>query len=174
MKMKPTYLYIKEHSITGLKYFGKTTRVNPYEYLGSGTYWTRHIKKHGKEYIKTVWVSEIFTDKNKLIEFATFMSEELDIVKSKKWANLVIENGIDGGFKQMPFTEERRKKLSIAARNRKSMTEEQKKKISLNNGMKNLNVREKALKTKKLNAKTWHLSEETKKKISESAKNRKR
>jgi hypothetical protein len=40
--------------------------------------------------------------------------------------------------------------------------------------MKNRDVIEKALKTKKLNAKTWHFSEETKKKMSESAKNRKR
>ena len=28
----PTYLYIKEHSITGLKYFGKTTAKNPLKY----------------------------------------------------------------------------------------------------------------------------------------------
>jgi len=34
--MKPTYLYIKEHSKTGLKYFGKTTKSDPTVYDGSG------------------------------------------------------------------------------------------------------------------------------------------
>lgn len=91
-----TRLYIKQHEITGLKYFGKTTR-DPYEYLGSGTIWTKHIKKHGKQYVKTLWVSEPFDDDVLLEEFATFMSEELDIVNSKQWANLVPENGISGG-----------------------------------------------------------------------------
>ena len=42
----PTWLYIKEHNVTGLKYFGKTTR-DPLKYKGSGTHWTRHISKHG-------------------------------------------------------------------------------------------------------------------------------
>lgn len=43
---KPTYLYIKTHQITGLKYFGKTIN-NPYRYYGSGIYWLRHLKEHG-------------------------------------------------------------------------------------------------------------------------------
>jgi hypothetical protein len=30
---KPTWLYIKQHTVTGLKYFGKTTR-NPEKYKG--------------------------------------------------------------------------------------------------------------------------------------------
>ena len=36
--MKPTYLYIKQHSVTKLKYFGKTTKKDPVKYLGSGIY----------------------------------------------------------------------------------------------------------------------------------------
>jgi hypothetical protein len=51
-EITPTYLYIKQHSITGLKYFGKTTKSNPYKYNGSGKYWIRHINKNGKEHIK--------------------------------------------------------------------------------------------------------------------------
>lgn len=39
--IKPTYLYIKEHDITGLKYLGKTI-ADPYSYLGSGKYWKDH------------------------------------------------------------------------------------------------------------------------------------
>jgi hypothetical protein len=46
-KFIPTYLYIKTHNITGLKYFGKTTKVNPYAYTGSGEYWLNHLKIHG-------------------------------------------------------------------------------------------------------------------------------
>lgn len=93
-----TYLYIKEHSLTGLKYLGKTAN-DPYKYSGSGKHWMRHIKKHGKEHIKTLWVSEPFTNKDLLVEFATFMSQELNIVNSDKWANLIVENGLDGAPK---------------------------------------------------------------------------
>lgn len=95
--MLPTYLYIKEHSLTGMRYLGKTTKKDPYKYNGSGKYWIRHIKKYGKKYIKTLWVSEIWNNKDDLREFALLLSEELDIVNSDKWANLKPENGNDGG-----------------------------------------------------------------------------
>jgi len=93
---KPTQLYIKKHSITGLKYFGKTTK-NPYNYLGSGKLWLRHIKKHGKQYVETLWVSEIFYNKEQLIEFALNFSKENNLIESEEWANLKNENGLDGG-----------------------------------------------------------------------------
>lgn len=41
---KPTYLMIKQHEITGLKYLCKTTRKDPLKYNGSGRYWKPHIK----------------------------------------------------------------------------------------------------------------------------------
>jgi hypothetical protein len=91
----PTYLYIKQHSITGLKYFGKTTR-DPYKYPGSGKHWTRHIKKHGKEHIVTLWVSELYHDTS-IKEHAIHFSCENNIVESIEWANLILENGLDGG-----------------------------------------------------------------------------
>jgi hypothetical protein len=47
-KFYSTYLYIKTHNITGLKYFGKTTKKDPYSYIGSGEYWLSHLKIHGK------------------------------------------------------------------------------------------------------------------------------
>jgi hypothetical protein len=94
--MQPTYLYIKEHALTGLLYFGKTTKKNPYSYKGSGKYWARHIRKHGLKHVKTIWVSKIFTDQKLLSEFAIAFSELFDIVKSLKWANQKIENGVDG------------------------------------------------------------------------------
>jgi hypothetical protein len=43
------YLYVKQHKITKLKYFGKTTRSDPHRYMGSGAHWRAHLKKHGKD-----------------------------------------------------------------------------------------------------------------------------
>jgi hypothetical protein len=119
--MKPTYLYIKRHSITGLKYFGKTTKADPIAYNGSGTVWMRHIRKHGKKHIETIWC-ELFTDKEECMEFAEFFSDEMDIVKSDEWANLRPENGIDGiitGTKLGPQTLEHSSKISKALIGRK-------------------------------------------------------
>lgn len=102
----PTYLYIKQHKITGLKYFGKTSRSKEEllsRYHGSGKpYWYDHLKKHGKKNVTTIWY-ELFTNKEDLVEFATFFSEEANIINAvdkygnKIWANLKIENGLAGG-----------------------------------------------------------------------------
>lgn len=106
---KPTRLYIKRHTITGLKYFGKTVRTNNdfTKYLGSGTVWIRHLKKHGKEHVETIWVSEVYTVEriHDLVRDAITLSEKNDIVNSKEWANLILENGIVGtppGTKMSP------------------------------------------------------------------------
>lgn len=110
----PTYLYIKQHSITGLKYFGKTCRKDPYTYNGSGKHWARHIKKHGKEYIITLWVSDLYYDTS-IVEPALHFSEENNIVKSTDWANLKPENGLDGGWSITgPLSAETRAKISTA------------------------------------------------------------
>lgn len=96
----PTWLYIKQHNVTGLYYFGKHTGKNPHKYKGSGQYWNNHLKVHGND-VTTKW-SELFTDAESLVEFALFFSKEFDIVESKDskknkiWANLILENGIDG------------------------------------------------------------------------------
>jgi hypothetical protein len=88
-----TKLYIKQHNITGRKYFGKTVN-NPYKYTGSGEYWKKHLKKHGTN-ISTVEVWE-FDDIEECKQFALEFSEKNNIVESKEWANLEIENGING------------------------------------------------------------------------------
>lgn len=90
------YLYVKQHTLTGLKYFGKTTSKNPFKYSGSGTRWRRHIKKHGKEYIITLEVWG-FDDQELCTEFALKFSEENNIVESDEWANFIPENGLNGG-----------------------------------------------------------------------------
>lgn len=91
----PTYLYIKQHSVTGKLYFGKTIR-NPEKYYGSGTRWLRHINKHGKEHVVNLWY-ELFTDREELTNFALHFSQKMNIVESSQWLNLIPENGINGG-----------------------------------------------------------------------------
>ena len=114
MSIYSTVLYIKQHSITGLKYFGKTTKSDPYKYNGSGKHWLRHIKLHGEEHIETLWVSEPYTDAELISEFALKFSKENNIVESKDWANLIEENGLDGSSanKGKNFSEETKAKMS--------------------------------------------------------------
>lgn len=89
-------LYVKEHTKTKLKYFGKTIRKDPQKYLGSGVLWRKHINKHGKEYVKTleVWSFDSISEAN---AFALNFSERFNIVESKDWANLIDETGVGGG-----------------------------------------------------------------------------
>lgn len=117
----PTYLYIKTHNITGLKYFGKTTKI-PERYRGSGKYWLAHIRKYG--YDVTTEIFGYYTDKEECITAATQFSKNNNIVHAvnesnkKIWANQIIENGIDGGATGRiiynPTSEETKKKISIS------------------------------------------------------------
>ena len=87
-EIKPTWLYIKHHSITGMKYFGCTTKYRARNYDGSGTYWSNHIKKHGRKFVITDLLIGPYTNKEELQNLALYMSKEMDIVNSKEWANL--------------------------------------------------------------------------------------
>jgi hypothetical protein len=111
----PTYLYIKQHSVTKLKYFGKTTSADPYKYNGSGIKWKNHIKKHGKEFVETIWVSDLYTDTS-IVEIALHFSKENNIVESEQWANLIPENGMDGApcNSGKTLSLEHRKKISVS------------------------------------------------------------
>lgn len=108
----PTYLYIKTHNITKLKYFGKTTQ-NPMEYRGSGKYWLRHIKNCG--YDVTTEILGFYECKEDCMRAALEFSKLYNIVESDEWANLVEENGIDGGATSFgPRSEETKNKISEA------------------------------------------------------------
>lgn len=113
-EFKPTYLYVKTHNVTGLKYFGKTVSSDPSLYKGSGKLWRRHIAKH--DYDVSTEIIGFFEDeyecKNAAIEFST----KNNIVESKEWANLMHENGIDGGA--LVYTDEMRETQRIANFNR--------------------------------------------------------
>ena len=138
IEFKPTYLYIKQHSITGKCYFGKTVNKDPIKYPGSGTYWKAHIKIHGRKFVETLWF-KLFTDRDELIKIATLFSEQQDIVKSDRWLNLVPENGMDGNTKGMPgkkHSEETKLRLS-KINTGKQYSEEVKDKLSkMRKGMK--------------------------------------
>ena len=90
MKLK---LMIKTHE-TGLRYLCFTKKKNHNEYLGSGTYWKKHLKKHG-ENISTELIFETH-DKEKFKKHALKISKKYNIVKDKGWANEIFEQG-DGG-----------------------------------------------------------------------------
>ena len=116
MTIYPTVLYIKQHSVTGLKYFGKTTR-DPLKYKGSGVDWRLHLKENGSEHVITLWVSEPYTDKDAIMEFALAFSRDNNIVESELWANQIPENGLSGaptgpnGRKGIPQSTEHNQKL---------------------------------------------------------------
>lgn len=133
-----TYLYHKRHKLTGLNYFGKTTR-NPYTYNGSGKYWNAHLKKHGTE-IETVQVWE-FTDLNTCSLFAVSFSAEHNIVESKEWANLIVENGITGGYNLAAYTNGSRAKKGNKLKGRvysaETLTKMSRSKQGLQSGDKN-------------------------------------
>ena len=175
--IKPTYLYIKQHSITGLKYFGKTTR-DPYKYNGSGSYWSRHIKKHGKEHIVTLWISELYYDTS-IVDYALQLSREYNIVESSEWANLIPEDGLYGGSvkgrvspnKGKKFSEETKQKISKSNKGKK-FSEETKQKISKSNKGKKFSeeTKQKMSIAKKGRYSGRICSDETKQKISNAKK----
>jgi len=131
--LEPTYLYVKTHNKTGLKYFGKTTR-DPFNYNGSGLYWLRHLKIHGND-ISTEIIG-YYTDREQLMQFAIEFSIKNNIVESHEWANLIVENGINGGSVSSDHTPETRRKMSLNRRgkpswNGKKHSEESKLKMSI-------------------------------------------
>jgi hypothetical protein len=88
-------LYIKRHQITGLKYLGYTSALDPISYRGSGKYWSLHIKKHG--YLVDTETLYKTSNINEIKELGSYYSELWNIVESADWANLKPESG-NGGW----------------------------------------------------------------------------
>lgn len=125
------YLYIKQHSVTKLLYFGFTKQNDPYKYNGSGKYWKPHIKKHGREHVVTLKVFS-FKDQKEATAFALQFSEYWNIVESPYWANLVPENassGLGNTGKTHSKSIEARLKIGAASKGHKT-SEETRQKIS--------------------------------------------
>ena len=93
-----TVLFIAQHNQTGKRYLGKTSNPERLgtKYFGSGLHWKAHLKKHGRD-VQIISRSENFTNEDELEEFATLLSEELEVVQSDDYLNLIEENGLDGG-----------------------------------------------------------------------------
>jgi hypothetical protein len=151
-------LYIATHNITGLKYFGKTTRFFTREdlqkqYHGSGVHWKRHLKKHGDDV--TMEIFRICSLNEDNIDFITpiaiSFSMDFDIVRSDLWANAKIEDGFEGGSLPgelnpcfgLVKSEETRLKLSKAHKGKK-FSDEHKLNISESNKGKKLSEETKA------------------------------
>lgn len=98
MTFKPTYLYVKIHNKTGLKYFGKTTSPDPFQYRGSGTWWQRHLEKYGDD-VSTKIIG-LFKTEEECRDAALKFSVDNNIMESKEWANLKLET-LEGGFEHI-------------------------------------------------------------------------
>lgn len=85
------YLYVKIHNKTGMRYLGRTAQKKPSVYLGSGTYWLRHLKKYGNDH-RTIIIGRYF-DLASLRGAGLYYSKLWDVVASDKWANLCLEDG---------------------------------------------------------------------------------
>jgi hypothetical protein len=127
------YLYVKTHNKTGLKYLGKTVNEDPYNYPGSGTRWRNHLEKHGYDYTTEILLE---TDsEEELKEKGIYYSNLWNIVESKEWANLMIEQGDGGDVSASPAFREylKNREPLVGGKNPffgKTHTEETKKKLS--------------------------------------------
>lgn len=133
---KPTFLYIKQHSVTGKLYFGKSNKTYDsfVKYRGSGSYWTKHIKKHGSQ-IETLWYC-LFTDVYSLVEFAVTFCQNNNIGQrdTSIWANQCIETGLGGGslgFKHSVESNEQNRQRQLGKKQSKETIE---KRTSKNKG----------------------------------------
>lgn len=86
-------LMIKTHSVTGLKYLCITRREKWEEYTGSGTYWKKHLKKHGKCFTtELLFQSE---DYSEFVEQCVMYSEMFDVANNSEFANVIPESGYE-------------------------------------------------------------------------------
>lgn len=84
------YLYVKTHTVTGLKYLGYTKR-NPFKYLGSGLRWNRHLQKHGNTHSTKILLET--DDKTEIKKWGLYYSNLWNVVNDSNWANLIPESG---------------------------------------------------------------------------------
>jgi group I intron endonuclease len=178
-------IYITKNLINGKIYIGKDTKNNP-DYLGSGRLIIKALKKYGKEnFIKeTIDFSESLDDLNEKEKYW------IKFYNCKPPFGYNITDGGEGtlGF---TFTEEQKRKIGDLQRGRKSpehskrmkdnnpaKREDVRKKISENNCNKRSDVRDRKSKAMKGKSKEYlkgkSRSEETKKKIGDALRGKKR
>jgi hypothetical protein len=109
-------LLVKTHAVTGLKYLCKTVKKDYLSYKGSGKYWRQHLKKYGPD-IKT----ELLYETECLVEFNRVCleySSKYNVAESDEWANLIPENGMDGGNRWESLDKERQEQVRMLQRKR--------------------------------------------------------
>ena len=143
---KKYYLLLKQHNKTGLKYlcFHYGTFKSCFSYKGSGFYWLNHLKKHGKS-ISTIILKES-EDKSDISEAGIKYSILWNVVNSKEFANLIIENAESDSSKLHTPEARERRRLSLLNRiSKNGLTEPEKEaKIRAINAMHSPENRKKA------------------------------
>ena len=87
-----TYLYVKTHTISGLKYLGITQQSDPHKYRGSGKRWLNHLRKHGVTYTTEILKE---CEHPAMLQFwAQHYSDLWNVAKDDCWANLMPETGL--------------------------------------------------------------------------------
>ena len=87
-----TYLYVKTHTISGLKYLGITRQSDPHKYRGSGKRWLNHLRKHGATYTTEILKE---CEHPAMLQFwAQHYSDLWNVAKDDRWANLMPETGL--------------------------------------------------------------------------------
>jgi len=166
------FIYITKDETNKIKYIGQRKFYrNWQDYLGSGTYLKRAIKKHGKENFSRKIIAIAYTrDELNLLEIEFIKYN--NAVKSKEYYN--INQGGDSGNAGVPFSIEHKKKISDSKKGKnnpnygKKMSEKNRKKlIEFNTGR----IQTEATKQKLRDNRTGKIAKkETKKKMSESRK----
>ena len=73
-------IMIKQHNVTGLKYLCITKKDDYANYHGSGSYWLKHIKKHGFDVTTTVLAET--DDLDELRRLGEYYSEKYNVVEN--------------------------------------------------------------------------------------------
>jgi hypothetical protein len=162
---KKYFLMLKTHTQTKLKYlcFHHGTASSCYTYKGSGSYWTAHLSKHGKD-ITTEILLESF-NKDDISIRGIQLSREWDIVNSKEFANLTIEDA-QTTAEPLQRPEVRRKRLeSFKSRiKRDGLTDREKNAKQTNSKvLQTPEVREKAANTFRIRIKSGNLTDKERK-----------
>eukprot|EP01083_Nonionella_stella_P098972 278382_1 len=94
----------------------RSTRAEVFKYIGSGEYWCNHIRMHGNDIDTYILKYLDGTQRQACIDYCTGFSKRHNIVRSKHWANLMPEYGINGGpgFAGRKHSEESKQKISAS------------------------------------------------------------
>lgn len=149
---------LKQHNVTNIKYlcFHYGTKDNCFRYTGSGTYWVAHLSKHGKDITTTILLES--DTKSVIADAGIGYSKVWDVVKSKEFANLTIEDAQTTAEPlQRPEVREKRNKAFKERIRLYGQTEKEKKRNKLTAAiLKTSKVRERAANTLRARLGTGH------------------